>query len=186
MKFAYLACILVLTACIQVQQPVDETVDAPEVIVTNETVVNESLNAPESNIQILEPDIITNDTTDTIEANISSAITGLVIEDLSLAKQHKMIPVLESAVSNSSCYSLTWEGIDEQVTRWPLEVTKDMRFEYLGGESWKGWITSKLSLSRKLMDAETISVMIDNLSVSCPDTPNFSIDWEIALRIRNN
>ncbi len=103
---------------------------------------------------------------------------NLTGEGLSLARQHKMIPFLEEAVKSSPCYSLTWEGIESQPTTWPLEVRKEMRFEYLGEDLFKGWIGYSLWLSKERLASETVAVMVDNLVVECPEVANFFIDWD--------
>lgn len=103
------------------------------------------------------------------------------IIDLTVAQQHKMIPLLESAVRNSSCYNFNWLGIESQNTRWPIEVKKEVRFEYLGAKFFKGWILYSLWLSRDRLATESVVVTVDDLVVLCPDAKDFTIDWDRAL-----
>ncbi len=163
-------------ACVQIE-PVNETIYKTEAFNVSEPKVNNAVPEMESNINSLEPDIITNESV----PSEAALITGSVIEDLSIGKQNKMIPELQSAVGNSSCYNITWDGFDVESARWPLEVRKEMRFDYLGGSSWKGWIASKLFISSKMLTANTVSVKIEDLSVSCENSTNFAIDWNRTL-----
>lgn len=167
---------LLLISCTPTDAP-GEFVYQTEAVNVSEPEVNVSVPQVQSNIDSLEPEIITNESV----PSEASLITGSVIEDLSVGKQDKMLPALHSVVGNSSCYSITWEGFGEQAARWPLEVRKETRFEYLGGNSWKGWITSKLFISSKMLESDIIPIMIDDLSVSCVNATNFAIDWNRTL-----
>ncbi len=172
-------CFLFLMACVQIEQPVNETTYKPEFVMTNKTTEKVSMNVTkEQNVSVH----VKNETNISVIPPNESVQTNITMEeDLTIAEQYKMIPVLESAVQNSSCYARTWDGIEEQEKRWPLQVKREMRFEYLGGKQFKGWVFSTLSLSRIKLDSETTPVIVDNLVVSCSNATNFSIDWDMAL-----
>lgn len=174
-EFIVILCLL-LISCTPTEAP-KEFVYQTEAVNVSEPEVNSSVPEVQSNIDILEPEIITNESV----PSEASLITGSVIEDLSIGKQDKMLPALHSVVGNSSCYNITWDGFDEQAARWPLEIRKETRFDYLGGNSWKGWITSKLFISSEMLSANTISVKIEDLSVSCDNSTSFAIDWNRTL-----
>ena len=183
MNRLWIVALLLLVSCTVVDEPVNETVYKSQVVNTvkhnaSEQVVKVSAETPalSANIpNIYEPDIIG---LPVDETPVPKPVNLTVSEDLSLAQQHKMIPLLEDAVKASQCYKLTWEDIENQHTRWPLEVRKEMRFEYFGEKLFKGWIVYSLWISKDRLASETVAVMVDNLIVDCPDTNNFSIDWE--------
>jgi hypothetical protein len=160
--------LLLLASCIVVEEPVNETVYKPTVInatkpvnVTPEIPVNVSFGRTNWSKPNIAPE------------NVSPVY---VITDLTIAQQHKMIPLLESAVRNSSCYSVGYAGFENQ-SDIPLKLEKQLRFEYLGGSSWKGWILNLVTLNKDKVASETAEVLVDNLSVTCLDTENFSFDW---------
>lgn len=100
----------------------------------------------------------------------------IVVDDLSIGEQHKMIPLLESAVKNSSCFKVNWVGI-ENYSNIPLTTKQELRFEYLGAKQFKGWILNILYLFKDEVASGTNSVMVDDLIVSCVDKPDFSVEW---------
>ena len=194
---AIVICILFLTACAQTEKPSEITYKS-EVVDTklNETgnvTVNQSIEEP-SEI-LLQNDSAGNNTN-------TSDVTGAVVgdtypatpeemnvtpeEELSIADQYRLMPALKSAVMNSSCYDIMWDGFDEHKKNWPVEIVKELRFEYLSGQRFKGWILSRLMISRLQLDSQSTVVMVENLSVSCPDKHDFSVDWEFELaRLRH-
>jgi len=171
--------LLLLAACMPVVEQVNETENetvytiAPVTVKTNKTVENvtKAVSTPiparmvEVNISVTEPPV--ENVTDVVE--------------LTIGQQGKMIPLLENAVKNSYCYDLTWEGIEAQHTRWPLEIRKEMSFEYLGGKLFKGWIVYLLYLSKDRLASETVSVLVNDLVVDCLDAKNFTVDWQKIL-----
>jgi hypothetical protein len=168
---------LLLAACVQVAEEINETQNAtvytitPVTVKTNKTVQN----ATPTLAPTPQPTIMP-------EANVSENVTVVEeIVELTIAQQAKMIPLLENAVKNSYCYDLTWDGIESQNTRWPLEIRKEMRFEYLGGKLFKGWIVFSLYLSNDRLASETASVLVNDLVVDCLDAKNFTINWQKAL-----
>jgi hypothetical protein len=188
---AIVICILFLTACAQTEQP-SETTYKPEVVETNKTVENVTI---ENNETVNES--VKNETVNE-SSNVSFQVTGAAVvgdtypatpeemnvtpeQDLSIAAQYKLTPVLESAVMNSSCYNITWEGLEEQQKIRPVEIKKDLQFSYLGGQRFKGWILSRLMISRLQLDSQSTVVMVENMSVSCPDKHDFTVDWEFEL-----
>ena len=180
MKYAYvIALLLLLVSCIEVveetaNKTANETVYTPVVVKANKTVQNviQNVSLPIQNLTVANVSV----------ENVSEPLENeTVIVDLTIAKQAKMIPLLENAVKNSSCYNLTWDGIGDQKTHWPMEVRKDLRFDYLGGQLFKGWIVFSLYFAKNRLTSETISVMVDNLAVDCPDTKNFTVDWQRLL-----
>jgi len=180
--FAGVVFLLILTACAQVVEPEEEAPTEVYVVQTNMT--------PNVSKVTVKPV--------TAEANISQvngAETDMfkkydiseipMVQELSIGKQHKMLPKLLSLTGNSSCYNMTWEGFDEQVQRWPLEIRKEMRFEYIEVEKFKGWIVSKLFKGRKMVDSQFTVVNIENEIVSCLNAKNFTIDWEKEVEQSN-
>ncbi|MEM3154562.1 MAG: hypothetical protein QW165_03305 [Candidatus Woesearchaeota archaeon] len=177
---AFIVLVVASVACVQiVDYAQNETVYKPEVV--------QSIKADLQK----KTEILPTPTEEAIqnETNFSNSITGSVVEevfeDLTIAQAHKMIPELEAAVRNASCYNLTWNGLSEQ--KLPLEVKKEMRFNYMGGRLFKGWIVSRLSLKNDLVDAQTVEVLVEWMQVTCLDTENFTIDWDAKLkRLSNN
>jgi len=173
--------LLLLAACMQVVEQANDTQNetvytiAPVTVKTNKTVEN------------VTKDISTPIPARMVEVNISITeipvenVTDVEIVELTIGQQGKMIPLLENAVKNSYCYDLTWEGIEVQNTRWPLETRKEMRFEYLGGKLFKGWIVYLLYLSNDRLASETVSVLVNDLVVDCLDATNFTVDWQKIL-----
>ncbi len=164
--------LLFLMACAKVSETPSEPTSTPEnefVQVIPATNVSEVSTATPTVAETLVP----------VESVVEENVTDIV--DLTIAQQHKMIPLLENAVKNSSCYDLNWLGIESQNTRWPIEVKKETRFDYLGAKFFKGWISYSLWLSRDRLATETVVVTIDDMKVLCPDAKNFTIDWDRAL-----
>lgn len=99
-----------------------------------------------------------------------------VVVDLSLSEQHKLIPLLEFAVKNSSCYNVSWIGM-ENYSEAQITERQELRFEYLGGQKFKGWVFSELILLKEQVASGTNAVMVENLVVECIDEPVFNVDW---------
>jgi len=182
MKFLGVVIFLLLAACAQVVEPEQETPAEVYVVQTNKT--------PNVTKVTVKPA--------TAEANITQAngaetdmfkkydISEIpMVQELSIGKQHKLLPKLNSLTGNSSCYNMTWVGFDEQSGRWPLEIRKEMRFEYIEVEKFKGWIVSKLFKGRKMVDSQFTVVNIENEIVSCLNAKNFTIDWEKEVEQNN-
>ena len=93
-----------------------------------------------------------------------------------------MFPQLEELVKQAQCYNLTWNGIDEQQMRRPIEIKKQIRFEYVGGRLFKGWILFIMNLNSVMIDSETAQVVVEDMQVTCLDTDNFNIDWDTKLK----
>ncbi len=190
--FLGVAVLLLLAACIQfVPEQKNETAYTSEVVQVNKTIANVTeipkniTKKPKIIIEVSEN--LTNEKNDSItESNSSNAITGGAVEnvsvDLTIGAAHKMIPQLEEAVKNAPCYNLTWNGIEEQLQRRPMDFRKEMRFEYVGGRLFKGWILSVISINRAMIDSQTVQVIVEDMQVTCLDTDNFTIDWDNKLK----
>ncbi len=190
--------LLLVTACIQfVPEDKNETTYTSEVVQTNNTVAYATVvpknmtKKPKISIEVSEN--LTNQTEISIvenQTNDANSITGNIIEnisvDLTIGAAHKMFPQLEEAVKNAPCYNLTWTGFDEQLTRRPIEVKKDIRFEYVGGRLFKGWILSVMNLNSAMIDSQTVQVIVEEMQVTCLDTDNFTINWDEKLKRFNN
>lgn len=184
------AVLLLLAACIQfVPEEKNETKYTSEIIQTSKPVSNTTeipnniTKKPEIEIEISEN--ITNESL-IIESNSSNAITGGVVEnisvDLTIGAAHKMIPQLEEAIKNAPCYNLTWNGFDDQQMRRPIEIKKEMRFEYVGGRLFKSWILFIMNLNSAMIDSQTVRVIVEEMQVTCLDTDNFTINWDEKLK----
>lgn len=101
-----------------------------------------------------------------------------IIEDLTIAQQHKMISVLEEDTKKSACYELTWSGFENESQQLPLAVDKQLRFEYLGARLFKGWILNRLLVQKEQVAAETVELLWDDGAITCIDNANFSTDWD--------
>lgn len=174
--------LLLLAACIQfVPEETNETTYSSEVInVTAANFTEVPKNITKTPKVSLTADILN-------ETNSSNSITGSaveeeVFEDLTIGAAHKMIPALEEAVRNASCYNLTWNGFAEQQQKRPLEVKKVMRFNYMGGRLFKGWIASTVSINNDMIDSQTVEVLVEFMQVTCLDTENFTIYWAEKLK----
>jgi hypothetical protein len=190
--FLGMVVLLLLAACIQfAPEEKNETKYTSDIVQVNKTVANVTelpknvTKKPKIIIEISEN--LTNETNASItESNSSNAITGNVIEnvsvDLTVGAAHKMTPQLEEVVKNAPCYNLTWNGIDAQQMRRPLEIKKEIRFEYVGGRLFKGWILSVMTLNSDMIDSETVQVIVEDMQVTCLDTDNFTIDWDNKLK----
>jgi hypothetical protein len=185
--------LLLLAACIQfVPEEKNETTYTSEIVQTNNTVTNVTeipkniTKKPKIVIKVSEN--VTDQTKVSIENNInaSNSITGGVVEnvsvDLTVGAAHKMFPQLEEAVKNAPCYNLTWNGIEEQLQRRPIDIRKEIRFEYVGGRLFKGWILSVMSINSAMIDSQTVQVIVEEMQVTCLDTDNFTIDWDSKLK----
>jgi len=100
---------------------------------------------------------------------------------LSVAEQAKFFPDVDAAVKNSSCYMLSWKNMENYTAQTPLTIDKAIRYQYVSGLKWKAWITYQLFHSRKLMDTQSVALVIDNGQVSCSQSAPFAIDWVDAL-----
>jgi hypothetical protein len=190
--------LLLVTACIQfVPEEKNETTYTSEVVQTNNTIANAT--AVPKNMTIKPKVVIdvsenlTNQTEISIvenQTNDSNPITGSIIEnvsvDLTIGAAHKMFPQLEEAVKNAPCYNLTWNGIEEQQMLRPIEIKKEMRFEYVGGRLFKGWILLIMKLNSAMIDSQTVQVIVEEMQVTCLDTDNFTINWDEKLKRFNN
>ncbi len=174
------AVLLLLAACVEFVEPeVNETVYSPEVVQTIKSV-------PENTTKELNLTEDVLNETQNITENSSNSITGSVteevFEDLTIGAAHKMIPELEAAVRNASCYNLTWIGLEEQQQKRPIELKKVMRFNYMGGRLFKGWIASTISINNDMIDSQTVEVLVEFMQVTCLDTENFTINWAEKLK----
>ncbi len=168
MRWLALICVL-LVACVQVPEPVNETIYKPDVVnatkvEANESVLNvsEEITANESNV-----------------SNSSNEITGNFIEDLTIGQQGKMVPELTAQVKGSECYAVTWVNFTEYSAQYQLSVEKDVNFDYLGGHMFKGFILSKLVHSREMLASENSQVLIEDGLVTClDDRQGYSVDWK--------
>lgn len=157
--------LLLLCSCIVIVPSEQENVSLP---------INESpIMVNESEIESEYVGMLMNFTEGPVEEVPAPVI---MVEDLSIGEQHKMIPLLESAVKNSSCYAVNWVGIGEH-SDIPLTTKQELRFEYLGAKLFKGWILNLLYLYKDEVASGTNSVMVDDLNVSCVDKPEFSVEW---------
>ena len=182
MKSGWVVAIIVLivagVACVQItEEQVNETVYKADVVQTNKTVSNATLPKKVSKpvLNITENNTVENEIT-------GSAVDEEVFEDLSIGAAYKMVPELEAAVRNASCYNLTWNGLEEQQLKRPIEVRKTMRFNYMGGRLFKGWIVPSLHINNDMIDSQTVEVLVEFMQVTCLDNENFTIDWAAKLQ----
>ncbi len=188
------AVLLLLAACIQfVPEEKNETTYTSEIVQTNNTVTNVTEipknMTKKAKIVIDTSENVTNQSEISIvenQTNESNSITGSIVEnvsvDLTIGAAHKMFPQLEEAVKNAPCYNLTWSGIEEQLQRRPIDIRKEIRFEYVGGRLFKGWILSVMSINSAMIDTQTVQVIVEEMQVTCLDTDNFTIDWDSKLK----
>src|SRR5574341_1638165 len=177
---SWVVAVLLLVSCVQYVEPeVNETVYSPEVVQAATPMPQNMTQEPEINATVL------NETIQNVTENTSNAITGSVVEefeDLSIGAAHKLTPELEAAVRNASCYNLTWIGLAEQQQKRPIEVRKIIRFNYMGGRLFKGWIASTISINNEMIDSQTVEVLVEFMQVTCIDNENFTIDWDEKLK----
>jgi 3-oxoacyl-ACP reductase-like protein len=186
MKSGWIVAVIVLivasVACVQiVDEQANETVYKADVVQANKT--NVALAKKVS--KPVNVSVALNATED--GSNVSNAITGSavddeVFEDLTIGAAHKMTPELEAAVRNASCYNLTWNGLAEQQLKRPIEVRKAMRFNYMGGRLFKGWIVPSMYINNDMIDSQTVEVLVEFMQVTCLDNENFTIDWAEKLK----
>ncbi len=186
MKSGWLVAAIVLlvasVACIQIaDEQANETVYKADVVQANKTnaTITKKVSKP-VNISYTV-------TASTNFSNVSNTITGSVVdgevfEDLSIGAADKMKPELEAAVRNASCYNLTWNGLAEQQLKRPIEVRKTIRFNYMGGRLFKGWIVPSLHINNDMIDSQTVEVLVEFMQVTCLDNENFTIDWSEKLK----
>jgi hypothetical protein len=189
--------LLLVTACIQfVPEDKNETTYVSKIVQTNNTIANATVISKnmtkKSKISIDVSENLTNQTEISIvenQTNDSNLITGSMIEnvsvDLTIGAAHKMFPQIEEAVKKTQCYNLTWNGFEEQQMLRPIEIKKEMRFEYVGGRLFKGWILLIMNLNGAMIDSQTVQVIVEEMQVTCLDTDNFSINWDEKLKKYN-
>lgn len=186
MKLGWVVAVVVLivacVACVQiVEEQANETVYKADVIQANKTVSNVTKKVSKP----VNISITLNSSAN--DSNSSNSITGSavdeeVFDDLSIGAADKLTPELEAAVRNASCYNLTWNGLAEQQQKRPIEVRKAMRFNYMGGRLFKGWIVPSLHINNDLIDSQTVEVLVEFMQVTCLDNENFTIDWAEKLK----
>jgi len=103
------------------------------------------------------------------------------VEELSIAKQHKRLPLLENVTENSACAEYSFTGFEEN-SDLPVDVKRQLRFEYVSGLTFRGWILFELLLDGEQVAAETAKVLVENETVECLDEGNFSVDWDKIRR----
>lgn len=158
-------------------EPADNTsmaeVTGNETAVPVEQAVNDSLS--NASLEVPAPVNASGNAT-----NSSNSTVEVVVEQLSIAKQHKMLPEIEALVEASPCVEFTWTGIEDQSI--PVEVEQQLRFTYLTGLVFKGWVLSLLKLQGEVMASETVEVLVSYGEVFCVDEGNFTVDWEAIRR----
>ncbi len=175
---------LILVSCVQIveEESPKEVIYKPDVIKTNKTADNVTVNQSVE----LPVDISSNLTnaTNVTNANLTNKTNqfGTDAEWLSIGAQHKMIPELEELVKASPCYQVTFENASQYVGQNGLEVKKELRFDYLGGRAFKGWILNKLVKRFDVFASENVEVLIDDKEVICLDDPvPIPVDWQKVL-----
>jgi len=171
---------LVLIACIQIveEETPKEIVYKPAIIKTDKTIANATINKPVEHPVNVSLSNLTNSTNLTNTTNQF----GTDAVWLSIGAQHKLIPELEELVKASACYQVTFENASEYLGPYGLEINKEVRFDYLGGLAFKGWILNKLVKRFDILASENFEVLVDDKEVICIDDPvPLQIDWKKVL-----
>jgi hypothetical protein len=175
---------LVLASCVQIveEEAPKEVVYKPEVVNATRPVenftVNKSVELP-VNVSLSNVTNVTNATNTTNQFGTDAVW-------LSIGAQHKLIPELEELVKASECYQVTFENATEYTSQYGLEIKKELRFDYLGGLAFKGWILNKVVKKYDVLASDNFEVLVDDKEVICIDEPvPLQIDWKKVLsRIR--
>jgi hypothetical protein len=186
MKSGWIVAVIVLivasVACVQVvQEQTNETIYKADVVQANKTVSNVTK-------KVSKPVNVSYTVNSSANfTDVSNEITGSAVdeepfEDLSIGAADKMKPELEAVVKSASCYNLTWNGLEEQQKLRPIEVRKAMRFNYMGGRLFKGWIVPSMYINNDMIDSQTVEVLVEFMQVTCLDNENFTIDWVEKLK----
>ena len=173
---------LILIACVQIVEEgaPEEVVYKPDVIKANKTVENITKSVE------LPVNVSFSNVTNTTNLTNTTNQFGTDAVWLSIGTQHKMVPELEELVKASACYQVTFENATEYTSQYGLEIKKDLRFNYLGGLAFKGWILNKVMKRYDVLASQNFEVLVDNKEVICIDDPvPLQIDWKKVLsRIR--
>ncbi len=168
---------LVLVSCIQIveEEASKEVVYTPEVVKANKTSENVTVNVTIEHPTNISVSNMTNATNTTNQF-------GTDAEWLSIGAQHKLVPEMEELVKASECYQVTFENASQYVGQNGLEIVKEIRFDYLGGKAFKGWILNKLVKRFDVFASENFEVLVDDREVICLDDPvPIPIDWQKVL-----
>ena len=177
---------LVLVSCVKiVEEPPEEVVYKPEIVKANKAVVNLTVNKSVDFPVLSNKTNITNSTNMTNSTNSTNQF-GTDAVWLSIGAQHKMIPELEELVKASNCYQVTFENASDYLSQYNLEIKKEIRFDYLGGMAFKGWILNKVVRRYDVLASQNFEVLVDNNQVICLDDPvPMPIDWnKVLLKVR--
>lgn len=168
---------MILVSCVQIveEKAPEETVYKPEVVKAEKPSVNVTVN------KSVELPVNVSFSNVTIAANATNATNqfGTDAVWLSVGAQHKLVPELEELVKASECYQVTFENATEYTAQYGLEIKKELRFNYLGGLAFKGWILNKVVKKYDVLASENFEVLVDDKEVICLDEPvPLQIDWK--------
>lgn len=171
---------LILASCVQIkeEEPPKEVIYKPEIFKADKTVENVTI------IKTVELPVNVSFSNVTNVTNVTNTTNqfGTDAEWLSIGAQHKLVPELEELVKASECYQVTFENASEYLAQNGLEIKKELRFDYLGGRAFKGWILNKVVRRYDVLESQNFEVLIDDKDVICIDDPvPMMIDWKKVL-----
>jgi len=176
---------LILVSCVQIveEEAPKEVVYKPAIIKTNRTISNVTINRTvEHPVNVSASNVTAINVTNSTNLTNATNQFGTDAVWLSIGAQHKLIPELEELVKASACYQVTFENASEYVGQYGLEIKKEIRFDYLGGLAFKGWILNKVVKSYNVLASQNFEVLVDDKEVICIDDPvPMAIDWKNVL-----
>ncbi len=179
---------LFLVSCVEIveEELPMEVVYKPAIIKTNKTISNVTIRTVEHPVNVSVSSVTAINVTNSANVTNTTNQFGTDAVWLSIGAQHKLIPELEELVKASACYQVTFENASDYVSQYGLEIKKELRFDYLGGLAFKGWILNKVVKRYDVLASQSFEVLVDDKEVICIDDPvPMVIDWKKVLsRVR--
>lgn len=176
---------LVLASCIQIveEETPKEIIYKPAIIKTDKTSSNVTINKTvEHPVNVSVSNVTAINVTNSTNLTNTTNQFGTDAVWLSIGAQHKLIPELEALVKASACYQVNFENASEYIGQYGLDIKKEVRFDYLGGLAFKGWILNKVVKSYNVLASQSFEVLVDDKEVICIDDPvPMAIDWKNVL-----